>query len=488
VHSFYVQDDWRVSPKLTVNVGLRYEYATPIWDRDNLWSNFDPKTNTLVRATDGSMFNRALVNPDRTNWGPRIGAAYSVDSKTSIRAGYGISYTFFNRPGSAIENINGPLAVFGTVTQTALPGQPGFLTTQTGFNAGIGTTFNSATTNNDYIPADMKWPRIQSWVVSIQREVMKDTIIEVAYNGNHSSRLPILGDYNQAAPNAVGGTLGVQARRPIPTFGPITWVDPVGVNHYNGLSVRAEHRYSKGLYLLNSFTWSKSIGNSEQAQETAPGQSVANVQNIHNLGAEMGPSSFDVTFINVSSVVYQLPFGKGKPMMHSANRFVDLAVGGWEINAINTANTGTPLNVFYAPPAANDVTGGVADYRGNAFLRPNVTGPLPSLTRDQQIGGYFGPAIGAAGSIFTLPTADNPWGNLGRNAFRAPNFEQLDLGITKNFALTERAKLQFRSEFFNLFNRTNLGIPNQQANSTAFGTITTAYPGRQIQFGLKLLF
>ena len=488
VHSFYVQDDWRVSPKLTVNVGLRYEYATPIWDRDNLWSNFDPKTNTLVRATDGSLFNRALVNPDRTNWGPRIGAAYSVDSKTSIRAGYGISYTFFNRPGSAIENINGPLAVFGTVTQTALPGQPEFLTTQTGFNAGIGTTFNSATTNNDYIPADMKWPRIQSWVVSIQREVMKDTIIEVAYNGNHSSRLPILGDYNQAAPNAVGGTLGVQARRPIPTFGPITWVNPVGVNHYNGLSVRAEHRFSKGLYLLNSFTWSKSIGNSEQALETAPGQSVANVQNIRNLGAEMGPSSFDVTFINVSSVVYQLPFGKGKAMMHNANRFVDLAVGGWEINAINTANTGIPLNVFYAPPAANDLTGGIADFRGNAFLRPNVTGPLPSLTRDQQIGGYFGPAIGASGSIFTLPTADNPWGNLGRNAFRAPNFEQLDLGITKNFALTERAKLQFRSEFFNLFNRTNLGIPNQQANSTAFGTITTAYPGRQIQFGLKLLF
>ena len=141
VHSLYLQDDWRVTPKLTINAGLRWEFATPIWDRDNYWSNFDPKTNTLVRATPGSLFNRALVNPDYKDFGPRIGGAYSINDKTSIRAGYGISYTFFNRPGSAIEGINGPLAVFGSFNQTALPGQPGFLTTQNGFNAGIGTAF-----------------------------------------------------------------------------------------------------------------------------------------------------------------------------------------------------------------------------------------------------------------------------------------------------------------------------------------------------------
>ena len=488
VHSFYVQDDWRVTPKLTLNLGLRYEYATPVWDRDNYWSNFDPATNTLVRATGGSLFNRALVNADRADWGPRIGAAYSVDPKTSVRAGYGISYTFFNRPGSAIENINGPLAVFGVFNQTALPGQAGFLTTQNGFNAGIGTTFNTLTTNNDYIPADMKWPRIQSWMVSVQREIFKDTIVELAYNGNHSSRLPILGDYNQAAPNAPGGTLGVQARRPIPTFGPITWVDPVGVSDYNGFSIRAEHRFSQGLYVLNSFTWGKSIGDSEQALETAPGQTVANPQNIRNLAAEFGPSSFDVKFNNVTSVVYQLPFGKGKRFLGSSNRVMDLIVGGWELNGINTASTGIPLNVFYSPSTANDVTGPIADYRGLAVLRPNITGAVPSLTRDQSIRNYFGPAIGAAGSMFTTPTADNPFGNVGRNAFRAPGMAQWDLGITKNFAITEQVKVQFRSEFFNVLNHTNFGIPNQQANSTAFGSITGTFPARQVQFGLKLLF
>ncbi len=277
VNSLYVQDDWRVTPKLTVNVGLRWEYATPVWDRDNYWSNFDPTTNTLVRATGGSIYNRALVNPDYKDFGPRLGLAYSLDAKTVIRAGYGISYSFFNRPGSAIEGINGPLAVFGTLTQTALPGSPGFLTTQTGFNAGIGTTFNPINTNNDYIPANTRWPYIQSWVFSIQREITKDTVVEVGYNGNHSLRLPIIADYNQAVPNALtatcsatvtSGCLSVQARRPDQSFGPITWVDPVnGDNDYNGFSVRLEHRFNRGLYFLNSFTWGKALGDSEQALE-----------------------------------------------------------------------------------------------------------------------------------------------------------------------------------------------------------------------------
>jgi len=490
VHSLYVQDDWRVSPKLTINAGLRWEFSTPVWDRDNYWSNFDPATNTLVRAKSGSLYDRALVNPDYKDFGPRIGAAYSIDNKTSVRAGYGISYTFFNRPGSAIEGINGPLAVFGTLTQTALPGQPAFLTVQNGFNAGIGTSFNPVTTNNDYIPANSPWPMIQSWVVSVQREILKDTVIEVAYNGNHSSRLPIIGDYNQASPNAPGGTLSVQARRPDQSFGAITWVDPVGLNDYNGLSVRFEKKFSKGLYVLNSFTWGHSIGDSEQALEQAPGQNVANQQNIRNLGAEFGPSSYDVKFNNVTSVVYQLPFGKGKQFLGSASRIGDLAIGGWELNAINMANTGIPLNVFYAPSTANDVTGlpTNSEYRGTSILRPNITGSIPDRTRDQSIQQYFGPAIGQAGSVFTLPTSDAPFGTLGRNAFRAPGFTQWDLGVTKNFNFTERVRLQFRSEFFNLLNHTNLGIPNQQANSTAFGSITGTFPARQVQFGIKLMF
>ncbi|HME08786.1 MAG TPA: TonB-dependent receptor [Bryobacteraceae bacterium] len=484
VHSLYFQDDWRITPKLTMNIGLRWEFATPVWERDNLWSNFDPTTNTLVRATNGSLYDRSLVHPDYKDFGPRLGMAYSVDAKTSIRAGYGISYTFFNRPGSAIEGINGPLAIFGTLSQSVLPGQPGFLTTQNGFNAGIASTFNPITTNNDYIPANTRWPYVQNWLFSIQREIAKDTVIEVAYNGNHSLRLPILGDYNQAVPNAPGGTLGVQARRPDQSFGAITWVDPAGNNDYNGLSARLEHRFSQGLYFLNSFTWSKAMGDSEQALEYYSNATAANPQNIHDLAAERGPSSFDVKFINVTSVVYDLPFGKGRTFANSLNPLLDAILGGWELNGINTANTGTPINVYYAPPAANDVTGLASnlEYRGAALQRPNVSGSAASQSTAQSLLSYF------AGYTFTTPPANAPFGNLGRNAFRAPSLEQWDLAVDKNFRITERIKLQFRAEFFNVLNHTNFGVPNQQSNSSAFGTVTTTYPPRQIQFGLKLLF
>jgi outer membrane receptor protein involved in Fe transport len=498
VNSLYVQDDWHATSKLTFNLGLRWEFATPVWDRDNYWSNFNPATNTLVRATNGSLYNRALVNPDYKDFGPRIGMAYAWDNKTSVRAGYGISYDFFNRPGSAEEGINGPLAIFGTLTQSFPAGGPvpaGFLTTQNSFTTNLASTFNPINSNNVYIPANTKWPLVQNWVLSIQRELAKNTVLELAYNGNHSTRLPIIGDYNQAIANPVtatcnqyatpaitSGCLGIQARRPDQAFGALTWLDPAGNNNYNGLSVRLEHRFSQGLYFLNSFTWSKAMGDSEQALEYYSTNTAANPQNINNLRAEFGPTSFDVKLINVSSVVYDLPFGKGRQYFSSMKPVLDEIFGGWQLTGINTANTGTPVNVYYAPSSINDVTGLSAEYRGEAFLRPNVSGSATSQSTAQSLLTYF------AGYTFTTPGPNAPFGNLGRNAFRAPGLENWDLGAFKNFRITEGIKLQFRSEFFNVLNHTNFGLPNQTSTSSAFGTITTTYPARQIQFGLKLLF
>jgi hypothetical protein len=489
VHSLYFQDDFRVSSKLTLNLGLRWEFATPIWERDNNWTNFDPSTNTLVKATSGSLFNRTLIHPDYKDFGPRLGLAYSIDSKTVIRAGYGISYSFFNRPGSAQEGINAPQALFGILTQSIPAGGPvpaSFLTTKNSFSTGINNpaNFNPLNSNIDYISADTKWPYIQSWLFSVQRELFKNTVIELAYNGNHSLRLPIIADYNQAFPNQPGQTLGVQARRPIQSFGPITWLDPAGDNGYNGFSTRFEHRFSGGLYFLNSFTWSKALGDSEQALEYFAGYFEANPQNIRNLAAERGPSSFDVKLINVSSVVYQLPFGKGRKYGAAMNPVFDAVLGGWEINSINTANTGAPLNVFYSPAAANDVTGLTNDYRGQMFLRPNVSGAAVSQSTSASLNTYF------AGYTFATPlvTAGNPFGNLGRNAFRAPGLEQWDMAVNKRFRITERIGVQFRSEFFNVLNHTNFGVPNTTSTAAAFGTIRTTYAPRQIQFGLKLMF
>jgi hypothetical protein len=332
------------------------------------------------------------------------------------------------------------------------------------------------------VDPNTRWPMVQSWLFSIQRQITSSTLVEVAYNGNHSTRLPIIGDYNQAVPNLPGGTLGVQARRPDQAFGAITWVDPAGSNNYNGLSVRAEHRAGHGLYLLNSFTWSKALGDSEQALETYPGYTVANVQNIHNLAAERGPTSFDLAVIDVTSAVYELPFGKGRQFASNMNPVAEALFGGWEVNAIDTVHTGTAINVNYGPAAANDVTGAIADYRGLAVLRPNVSGSGISQNENGMVNNYF------AGYTFTTPPANNPFGNLGRDAFRAPGMWQLDSGIDKSFLIREGIRLQFRSEFFNILNKTNFGPPTATTTSSAFGTIRTTYAPRQIQFALKLVF
>ena len=186
--------------------------------------------------------------------------------------------------------------------------------------------------------------------------------------------------------------------------------------------------------------------------------------------------------INVTSLVYELPFGKGRKYASNMKPVFDAVLGGWELNNINTANTGTPLNVFYGPSTANDVTGLSNDYRGQAFLRPDVSGSAVSQTTSQMINGYF------AGYAFTTPPASAPFGNLGRNAFRAPGLEQWDLAADKKFRITERIGLQLRSEFFNVLNHTNFGVPDTKTTDAAFGTIRQTYPARQIQFGLKAMF
>lgn len=482
---FYFQDDIRVSSKLTLNVGLRYEYATPRWERDNILSNFDPIGVRMIMARPGGIYERALVDPDYRNWGPRFGFAYSLTPKMVVRGGYGISYVHHNRMGSAdLLGINGPQVNIATINQTIPPGGPvpaSFRTTENAFPPGMTDPdkFNPVQANVSYIPRDTRWPYVQTWFLGIQRELPYNWVVEIGYTGNHSLRLPILGDYNQAVPNQPGQSLGIQARRPIQTFGAITWVNPAGQTVYNGLSVRAERRISGGMYFLNSFTWSKALGNSEQALEDN-----AVVQNIRDLRNERGPTSYDTTFINTTSLVYKLPFGRGQRFGGSWNAWLDAVAGGWEMNTIHTAYSGRPVNVIYTPSAALDTTGRLAEWRGGAQQRPNLVGDPSRPAGASMVSSYWNKAA------FAMPTASAPFGNLGRNALRGPDLWQWDFAVNKRFRLPYREgmALQFRSEFFNFLNRTNFGQPMANISNSDFGTIRSTFPPRQIQFALKLIY
>ncbi len=286
----YVQDDFRLSRKLTLNLGMRYEYATPRWEKHNVLSNFDPSTNTILQAKDGSIYDKSLVNPDRNNFAPRLGFAYSVDSKTVLRGGYGISYIHQNRVGSAdLLGINYPQVVIATINQSN-PTDASFLTTQQGYPAGLtnANTFSVANANIAYIPKNYKTPWVQSYFFSLQRELTRDMVLDIGYVGNDSNQLPLIADYNQATPQPTAtSNLPLAARRPIQGYGAITWFNPAGFSNYNSLQVKLEKRFAYGLQFLNSFVYGKAIDNSGQSLDTSGGND-ASPQDVRNLAAEKG--------------------------------------------------------------------------------------------------------------------------------------------------------------------------------------------------------
>jgi hypothetical protein len=483
----YLQDDFKVSQKLTLNLGVRYEFATPQYERDNLLANFDPKTVSMIFAKDGSLYDRSLVHPDTHNWAPRLGLAYSLFKNTVIRSGFGISYVQFNRLGG--ENLlpyNGPNVVDaiidgqtpaqGVCTSVNSPAGSCFRPTNLGFpaNFATGAAFNTATTQVRYIPADNRTGYVESWHFSIQQKLAKDLLLDVAYVGNHDVGLTILADYNQAAPNLAGQNLSINARRPIPTFNTIEIAYDGGFGSYNALQVKLEKRYSRGLYFLNSFTWSKAIDNAPGHLENYNGDNSR--INIRNSALEKGLSSFNQPFNNTTSVVYDLPYGKGRAMAPK-NRALDLIAGGWSLNASNFMTTGLPLNITYSASSQFQVSPLVS-------MRPNLTG-VSIVTPDSSRGttNYFNTAA------FTLPAFTQPFGTAPRNVARGYAFYEVDLGLHKNFALWKESQyLQLRAEAFNLANHTNFAPPNTTFNTSAFGSVSSTFPARQIQLSLKMYF
>jgi hypothetical protein len=474
----YIQDDWRVRDNLTVNAGLRYEYSTPYWERDNILSNYDPSANAIVTASDGSLSERALIDPDRNNFGPRLGFAWTLTPNTVIRGGYGVSYVHFSRAGGGdILPINGPQVVNAVVNQ-ADPTAASFLPAERGYPAGLAdpSQFNPLTANITYMPRDFHSSPVQSWYLSVQRQLAEGMLIDVAYVGNRADDLLLFANYNQAVPNNAAGSIPLANRRPIAGFADITYAFNGGKSRYKALQTRFEWRMSRDLTLINSLTLSETRDNGSQSLENANGNFPA-PQDFHNPEADFGYSEYHQPYNNTTSFVWALPFGR------NASPLVDALIGGWQLAGINRINAGEPVTLTYTPGATFVVSGIAQDFRGANNYRANVSCDPMASGDDRTISNWFNR------SCVSVPTdPSQPFGNAGRNSVRGPNFWQLDLAVSKTFGIAGPMKFEFRLEAFNLLNHTNFRAPNGNRSAGAFGTITSTYDPRQLQLGFKLLW
>jgi hypothetical protein len=484
MHFAYVQDDWRIGSSLTLNLGLRYEYSTPYWEKDNVLSNFDPTGNRMVLASDGSIADRALVDPDRDNFGPRLGFAYTVTPRTVIRGGYGVSYVHFSRAGGGdVLPINGPQVVNAVINQT-VPAAPTFVAAEKGYPSGLAdpSQFNPLTANITYMPRDFHSSPVQSWHISVQRELTRNMLLDVGYVGNRGDDLLLFANYNQASPNNAAGTIPLQDRRPNPAFADITYPFNGGRSRYKGLHAKWEWRVSRDVTLLSSLTLSETKDNGAQSLENSNGNFPA-PQDFRNLEADFGLSNYHQPYNSTTSFVWALPFGEGRRWLSSPSALVNALAGGWEIAGINSVYAGEPVTFTYTPGATFVVSGIAQDFRGANNYRPNVTCDPMASGADRTINNWFDRAC------VSLPAdPSQPFGNAERNSVRGPNFWQLDMVASKRIALGGPAQFEFRLEAFNVLNHTNFRAPNGNRSAGAFGTITSTLDPRQLQLGFKLLW
>ena len=482
MHFGYLQDDLRVNDRLTLNLGVRYEYATPQWDANNVLSNFDPATRTMRLATDGSVEDRSTISPDRNNFGPRLGFAYSITPSTVMRGGYGTSYVHFQRAGGGnILAINGPQVINAVAVQNN-PLAADFRTTGQGYPDGLtdSSRFNPLASNITYMPNDYRSSRVDSWFISVQREVFANTIADVAYVGNRARDLLLFGNYNQARPNNPGENSSLQSRRPIPEFGDITYAWNGGKSDYQAFQGRLDTRL-RGFYFVNALTLSRARDNGAGSLENPNGNSPA-VQDINNLDADFALSGYNQPYNWTSSVVVDLPIGQARRFAGAASPVIDALIGGWQVAAVSLLTAGDPVTLTYTPVSQAQVSGITADFRGANNYRPNVIGDLYGDTSSTT--SYLNRAA------VQLPGVSQPFGNAERNSIRGPKFWQVDLALQKAFHLPvgQNTQFQLRIEAFNVLNRTNFTAPNGNVSSAAFGTITSTFDPRQIQIGARFMF
>jgi hypothetical protein len=478
---FYVQDDFRVSRNLTLNLGLRYELSPGFTEDENLLLTFIPGQKSVLSPTlpagllhsgDPGVPDTVFKTP-KTNFAPRLGFAWDPTGKgkTSVRASYGL---FYDEAG-LIQTYNvfqapdfQPIAVLVFPPSFADPfaGNSPFKPPLTlPFQVGPGTT-------NTWIASDFQPARVQHWNLTLQRQLTSVLAVEVAYVGNKATHLQANIDVNQALFTTTATTGNVNARRPFSSFGSGLQVTSIFESNYHGLQTTLTHRLARGLSFQAAYTWSKAIDDitAPTAFFLFPGQT-SRIQDVRNPQLDRGLSAFDLRHRFVTSFDYELPF------FRNSATAVHHVLGGWRWSGIVTLQSGRPFTVADSSDPNRD--GDTVADRTNLIRDPNLPNDQRTTARWFDTGAF---------QRFTTAQAPN-LGNAGRNIVFSDGVVNFDMGLTKAFKFWNEKALEVRWEIFNVFNHPNYGVPVNDFNSPNFGRVlNTTTTERQMQFGFKFVF
>lgn len=466
-YSGYAQDDWRVTSRLTVNAGLRYELPLPFYETNGHYANVitepGPLFGQLIQVQNAAQdgYRKSWVNPNYHDFAPRLGLAYQLNPKTVIRAAGGIFYgidentAFYYRPGN-----NPPNFILTTYISDGI--DPNIILSR-GFPS---TAYDASSVVRPTVNSFIKHtptPYVQQWNFNIQRQIGAGFVAQVAYVGSSSHDLEYQINIDQGTP----GAGSILSRQILPQYSAVNTTGPYVSGNYNSLQAQLERRFSKGVSVLAAYTWGHAIDNGPSSAADDgydPGPT-----NPNNLAAGRGNSNYDVRQRFSFATVYELPFGKGRPFVNS-NRLGQAVLGGWQLTGIFSAQTGLPITPILSYDPTNTGIIAYPDRIGSGTLsNPTVQD-------------WFN------GSAFVAPTGYN-YGDSGRNILRGPGFHNIDLGLSRRVSLTERIGLEIRAEAFNLFNTPQFGFPNNTVGVSNTGAISSVVnPQREIQVALRLSF
>ena len=513
-HGVYLQDDWKAFPKLTLNLGIRYEIQGAPTERHNAQAYFNfNEVNPISSAVGGNYLGQfvyngnghgsGLYNTSYANIAPRFGFAYQAHPNFVVRGGFGIFYptTFYGNgpnPGYSqttafVSSLNGGLNPSSTLSN---PFPTGILPL-TGNSLGGLTDVGQSITVADHVRPS---PYVEQWMFGVQYSPRPSDVIDLTYVGNHGLKMILASDNRNQLPSqylSQTTQLNSQVTNPFnghvqgsgcglsnPTVSSFQLLlpyaqycdsitntqAPVGFSNYSALQATYTHRVTAGLNVLASYTFSKFIDNVDGSTDWALATS-STIRNYYNLAAERSVDADDIPHSLVISYIYELPVGTGKKFDSHMNRAVDAAIGGWQVSGISTFKSGFPLSI-----SANNFSSSL--YGGNQHA--NVVGD-PNNIAHRGIHQWFNTAAFQQAAPYTFGDAPRYFSNL-----RAPGYDNWDLGIQKWFTISEEFRLQFRGEMFNAFNHANLYAPNTTVGAGSYGTITAANPPRDVQLALKL--